>query len=68
LPGEAEGVADEIGDVLDLRHLVGVGEDHRVALAAQAIDLLGECGNITRPSSGCRSCYRFEDEVHRMTS
>ena len=34
LLGEPERVADVVGDVLDLGHLVVVGEDHRVALRA----------------------------------
>ena len=36
LAGEAEGVADVVRDVLDLGHLVVVGQDDGVALAASA--------------------------------
>ncbi len=39
LARQIEAVADEIGEVLDLRLLVIMGEDHRVALALQPIDL-----------------------------
>ena len=37
---EPERVADEVGDVLHLGHLVVVGEDDRVALARERADLL----------------------------
>ena len=37
---EPERVADVVGDVLDLRHLVVVREDHRAALARQRAHLL----------------------------
>ena len=40
LAREAERVADEVGDVLDLGHLVVVGEDDRVALGGERADLL----------------------------
>ena len=40
--GEAEGVPDEVGDVLQLGQLVVVGEDHRVALGGERLDLLAQ--------------------------
>ncbi len=39
LARQIEAVADEIGEVLDCRLLVIMGEDHRVALALQPLDL-----------------------------
>ena len=42
---EAERVADVVGDVLDLGHLVVVGEDHRVALRRERAYLV-----LQRPS------------------
>ena len=39
LARQIEAVADEIGEVLDLRLLVIMGEDHGVALALQPLDL-----------------------------
>jgi hypothetical protein len=42
--GQPQGVAHEVGDVLHLRQLVVVGEDHRVTPAAQAVDPLREPG------------------------
>ena len=39
LARQIEAVADEIGEVLDFRLLVIMGEDHRVALALQPLDL-----------------------------
>ena len=39
LARQIEAVADEIREVLDLRLLVIMGEDHRVALALQPLDL-----------------------------
>ncbi len=43
-PGERQRVADMVGDVLDLRALVVVGEDHGVALAGEAAYLCGPAG------------------------
>ena len=40
-PGQPERVADVVGDVLDLRQLVVVGQDHGVALGGQRTHLLG---------------------------
>ena len=37
--GEAERIADEVGDVLKLGELVVVGEDDRVALLRQLLHL-----------------------------
>ena len=48
LAREAERVADEVGDVLDLGHLVVVGEDHRVALGGQGADLLARSLDLLR--------------------
>ena len=44
LARQIEAVADEIGEVLDLRLLVIMGEDHRVALALEALDLGEQVG------------------------
>ena len=41
-PGQVERVADVVGDVLDLRHLVVVGDD-------QGVPLLGEPTHLVRP-------------------
>ena len=46
---EAERVADEVGDVLDLGTLVVVGQDHRVALATQAFDPVQQAGPAPSP-------------------
>ena len=40
LAGEAERVAHVVGDVLDLGHLVVVGEDHGVALLGERAHLV----------------------------
>ena len=50
-PGQAERVADVIGDVLDLGQLVVVGEDHGVALAGQPTDV-GRPGVAVPAGSG----------------
>jgi hypothetical protein len=42
LAGEAERVADEIRDVLQLGQLVVVGEDHGVALGRERADLFAQ--------------------------
>ena len=42
LAGEPERVADVVGDVLDLGHLVVVREDHRVALGGERAHLCGQ--------------------------
>ena len=42
LDTQPQGVTDEVGDVLDLRDLVVVGQDHGLALGFQFIDLLGD--------------------------
>ena len=47
LAREPERVADEVGDVLDLRQLVVVGEDDRVALRRQLADLLAESSDLS---------------------
>ncbi len=46
LLGEAERVADVVGHVLDLGHLVVVGEDHGVALAGQLAHLVLERAHV----------------------
>ena len=46
LAREAERVAHVVGDVLDLRHLVVVGEDDRVALRRERADLLAEGSDL----------------------
>ncbi len=53
LAGEPERVADVVGHVLDLGHLVVVGEDHRAALGGQRAHLAPcssaiSCGERTR--------------------
>ena len=45
LPREPERVADVVGDVLDLGHLVVVRQDHRVALARERPDALRQLGD-----------------------
>jgi hypothetical protein len=45
LPREAERVADEVGHVLHLRHLVVVGEDDGVALARERAHFLMQLGD-----------------------
>ena len=42
LLGQAQGIAYEIGHILNLRHLVVVGQDHRVVPALQLQDLPGK--------------------------
>jgi hypothetical protein len=46
LTREAERIADVVGDVLDLRHLVVVREDHRVARLGEGADLALERGDV----------------------
>ncbi len=46
--GEAEAVAEVVGDVLDLRQLVVVGEDHRVALLRERAHFLAEGRDLLR--------------------
>ena len=46
LAGEPERVADVVGDVLHLGHLVVVGEDHRVPLGGERADLLLHRGDL----------------------
>ena len=46
LAREAERVADVVGHVLHLGHLVVVGEDDRVALARELADLLLQRGDL----------------------
>ena len=48
LAREAERVADEVGDVLDLGHLVVVGEDDGVALGGERAHLLAERVDLLR--------------------
>ena len=42
---QAERIADEVGDVLHFGALVVVGEDDRVALARQSLDLALQFGH-----------------------
>ena len=73
LPREAERVADVVGDVLDLGHLVVVGEDHGVARSARARatsswrarDLLGDRPEAAR---GGYLLSRGHGQVHGSTS
>ena len=52
LARQVEAVADEIGEILDRRLLVIMGEDHRVALALQPLDL----GEQVEPFQALRLC------------
>ena len=52
LAREPERVADVVGDVLDLGHLVVVGEDDRVALGGERADLVARA---SRSRSGVSS-------------
>ena len=46
LARELQRVAGEVGDVLDLGHLVVVGQDHRVALGREGADLGAEALDV----------------------
>ncbi len=48
----AERVADEVGHVLDLGHLVVVGQDDRAALGRERADLVLEQGLVVRAEHG----------------
>ena len=48
LARELQRVAGEVGDLLDLRHLVVVGEDHRVARGGELADLGRERADLLR--------------------
>ena len=52
LLGEAERVADVVGDVLDLGHLVVVREDHGVALRGERADLGLERADVVELERG----------------
>ena len=55
LARQAERVAHEVGHVLDLGHLVVVGEDHGVALLGERAHLSGHPGGVRgAQSSGAR--------------
>ena len=54
LEGEAERVAHEVGDSLDLGQLVVVGEDHRVLLVLQAADLRAQRPDLVLVHAGPR--------------
>ncbi len=58
LAGKTEGVADVVGDVLDLGDLVVVGEDHGVALARRA----HEGGPTSLPGTGPGSAPRSRSD------
>ena len=52
-PGEAERVADVVGDVLHLGHLVVVREDHGVALGRERAHLVLQASDLlTGESAG----------------
>ena len=53
LPRQAERVADEVRDVLDLGALVVVREDDRVALGSELADLGGQCGDVNHAMYSC---------------
>ena len=55
LAREPERVADEVGDVLHLGHLVVVGEDDRLALLRERADLL-----VHRRDLGRSSCSELQ--------
>jgi hypothetical protein len=66
LAAEVEAVADKVGNVLDFGLLVIMGEDHGVALGAQAVDLgakveaaEAEIGCVHRPFPTLRSVNRL---------
>ena len=68
LAREAERVADEVGDVLELGQLVVVGEDHRVALGGERADLVAQlaissslslAGSSLRVGSSCTAGRSF---------
>jgi hypothetical protein len=46
LAGQPQRVADVVGDVLDLGHLVVVGEDHGVALGRERSHLVAQLGDL----------------------
>ena len=56
LPGEFQRVADEISDVLDLRLLVVVGQDHGIALPFQRGDCLREIPVSRATGGGVLGC------------
>ena len=57
LTGQAERVSNDVGDVLDLRALVVVREQDRVALGDELADLVGDRACALRDSPGrVRSC------------
>ena len=60
LARQIEAVADEIGEVLDFGLLVIMGEDHRVALALQPLDLGEQVDALQdlRSVRSFRSCAR----------
>ena len=68
--GELERVADVVGDLLDLRQLVVVGEDHRVLLAGERPDLLLERADVLRGKIAAgggvrhRIVHRDDGEAH----
>ncbi len=54
LARQAERVAHEVGHVLDLGHLVVVGEDHGVALLGEGAHLVLEAGDLVRGRARAR--------------
>ena len=57
LTGEPEGITNEIGDVLNLRALVVVSEDDRVALSSELLDFSLQFRDELVPREGCgRRC------------
>ncbi len=64
LAGEIEAVADEVGNVLDFRRLVIMGEDDGVALLAQPVDLGAEVETL-EARTGCVHGVPRPDPRHR---
>ena len=59
-PGQLQGVAHEVSDVLDPGHLVVVGQDHCVSPGGELADLIRPCGE-----RGPLGPERFFDDGHR---
>ena len=62
---EAERVAHEVGDVLDLGQLVVVGEDHGAALAGQRAHLGLHGGDVRRAGAGSWRGLQEQGQVER---
>ena len=65
--GEAERVAHEVGHVLDLGHLVVVGQDHRVPLLGQRPDLALQRRNVLERQWCARTGERLGRHVSNLS-